>query len=268
MVGLTALAGGACARAGSSSRPETPAASIAEALRLTGTREGLEALARGLRGVVMAFTGADVLGDADVVGRLLEREITGERLYGAHAAHLAARFDGARFERLLAVLREPLSRRMTELEVAAAAVGPDTMTAWVASVRATDAGRERLALARRIDEATAGTETTLAVLVAAGRGAVRAFAAAIPPGAGDPLADFRDSVAKLEPEIREQTVASLAFTYREATVAEVARYAETLESELGRWFSRLQRESAVYAAEVVTEAALRRVLDARRAPRT
>lgn len=266
-MGLVALVGGGCAGAPRRAAPRGPAAVVAEALRLAGTREGLASLAKGMRGVVMGFAGADLFGDPDLVTRLLEEEITGERLYVAHAAHVATRFDAQRFERLLALLREPLPRRMTAMEVAAAGVEPDTVAAWASTVEATEAGRARLALARRIDDAIRGTEATLAVLVATGRGALRAFGAAIPPGPGDPLADFRATVAKLEPEIRAQTVASLAFTYRDATMDEIVQYAESLESELGRWFSRLQREGAVYAAEVVTEAAIRRILEARRAPR-
>ena len=268
MLGAAAYVAAGCARATRRTEPRTPAAMLAETLRLAGTREGLASLAKGMRGVVMGFSGAELFRDSELVTRILEREITGERLYMAHAAHVSTRFDAARFERLLVMLREPLARRMTAMEIAAASVEPETVAAWAATVEATEAGRARVALARRIDDAIGGTEATLAVLVATGRGAVRAFGGALAPGPGDPLADFRETVAKLEPEIRAQTVASLAYTYRDATMDEIVQYAQSLESELGRWFSRLQRESAVHAAEVVTEAAIRSVLDARRAPRT
>ena len=267
MTAIAVLLAAGCAGLTRPAEPRSPVAMIAEALRLAGTREGLASLATGMRGVVMGFSGADLFGDPDLVTRLLEREITAERLYDAHASHVATRFDRARFERLLALLREPLPRRMTAMEVAAAGVPPETVAAWAATAEATADGRARMQLARRIDEAIGGTEATLAVLVATGRGAVRAFGAAIPPGPGDPLAEFRETVAKLEPEIRAQTVASLAYTYRDATLDEIVRYAESLESDLGRWFSRIQRDAAAHAAEVVTEAAIRRILDARRAPR-
>jgi hypothetical protein len=267
VVGTVAALVAGCARATRPDEARSAAAMVGEALRLAGTREGLRSLAEAMRSVVSGLAGADRFGDADLVARVLEREITAHRLYEAHAAHAATRFDRARFERLLALLREPLTRLMTAMEIAAAGAGAETVAAWAATVQGTDAGRERLALGRRLDDAIGGTDATLEVLLATGRGAVRAFGAAVPPGSGDPLGEFRETVRKLEPEIREQTAASLAFTYRDATVAEIVRYAESLESELGRWFSRLQRDSAVYAAEVVTEAAIRRVLAARRAPR-
>lgn len=60
---------------------------------------------------------------------MLERELTAEKIQVAVAAHFLARFDAERFDRLLALLRDPLSRRMTEMEIASVSAALDAVEA-------------------------------------------------------------------------------------------------------------------------------------------
>jgi hypothetical protein len=247
---------------------EERAASVDTLLELAGTKPCLESMAKGLRPVVVSLSGVEVFGDRHLVEPVVEREVTMERLYAAVSGHLVEHYDAARFGLVARLLREPLIRRMTALEVASCSTESSTVAAWAASAGRTDAGRERLELARRIDTAVGATRATMDVLFGAGRGVLRAFAAIVPPGRRVSPDSFRADLARLEPDIRASTEAAIAYAYRDAPVTDIVRYAETLESETGRWFSQVQHRASVQAAERITETAMRRVLDVRRMPRT
>lgn len=272
IVMLVGLLFGGCASGAVPARdggpPRDRAAIVADILELAGTKPGLTSMAKGLRPVIANLSGVELFGDAHLVGPVLEREVTMERLYDAVHGYLVEHFDAPRFAAVERMLREPLIRRMTELEKAATASESATVTAWATSAATTESGRERLALARRIDTAVGATGATLEVLFGAGRGVLRAFAAFVPPGRRVSPDSFRADIARLEPEIRRSTEAAIAYAYRDASIGEIAQYAVVLESELARWFSDLQQRAAVRAAERVTESAMQRVIDVRRMPRT
>lgn len=267
MLGLVYVALAGCATAtGGQGAARPPSAVVAEVLDLSGVRQGTQSLESALRRIVAALSGTGMFGDAHVVRPVLEREITAERLFASIEAHVGREYDRERFDRLVVMLREPLVRRMTELEIASVEVSPDAVKAWHAAHGATDDGRARLAMARRIDEAVGATTVTMELLFAAGRGVVRALRTGLPPNRQLPLDYFRGDMSKLEPDTREETVISLAFTYRQASLDDVRRYAALLETDLARWFSALQRDAAVQAAESLAETAMRRLIDLRRAP--
>jgi hypothetical protein len=266
---LACLAVSGCAGAGPTAHSESSAraAAVADVLELSGAREAMPSLEGALRRIVIALSGAPTFGDARVVASVVDGVITADRLYAAMTASLDERYEPDRFARIRAMLREPLARRMTALEVASIAATPEVIAAWKTAHAASDEGRARLALARRIDAASGTTEATMGVLFAAGRGVVRAFSDGASPGARAPMERIREEMAKLEPETREETVNALAYTYRDAPLAEIARYAELHETELARLFGALLRDAAARAAERLSETAIRRLMDARRAPR-
>ena len=266
LLGLLCVALAGCAAAGSGQGARPSSAVVAEVLDLSGAREGAQSLESALRRIVGALSGAGTFGDADVVRAVIEREITAERLFASIESHVGREYDRERFDRLIDLLRQPLVRRMTKLEIASTAVSPENVKAWHAANGATEEGRARLALGRRIDAAVEATTVTMEVLFAAGRGVVSALRVGLPPNRQLPPDFFRSDLAKLEPDTREETVISLAFTYREASLDELRRYAELLETDLARWFSRMQRDAAVQAAEALSERAMRRLIDLRRAP--
>ena len=266
---LACLAVSGCAGMGltASSEPAARAILVADVLELSGTRAAMPAFEGAVRRVVTALSGAETFRDRHVVTPVVESVITADRLYAALTAHLDERYDAERFARIRAMLREPLARRMTALEVASIAATPEAIAAWKQTHGASDDGRARLALARRIDAASGTTDGIMGVLMAAGRGIVRAFSDGVPPGARAPLERIRDEMAKLEPQTRTETVDALAYTYRDAPLAEVARYAELYESEIARWFGSVLRDAVAGAAERLSETAIRRLMDTRRAPR-
>ena len=268
LIVLACLAATGCAAGPSTTRPDesarAPAEIVGEVLRLSGTREATQSFEGALRRVVTALAGGETFRDPHVVTPIVESTITANRIFDGLAAHLEERFDRDRFDRVVVALRQPLAQRMTALEVASATVSPEAIAAWKSRYAVTASGRERYALARRLDAATGATEATMGILYAAGRGAFRAVAGRADAPAPDAL---RAAMAKLEPETREETIDALAYAYREARIVEIEQYAESLETELGRWFSRLLSDAAARVAESLSETTIRRVMEARRAPR-
>src|SRR5687767_9700968 len=268
LIVLSCLAATGCAVGTSTARPDgavrAPAEVVGEVLRLSGTREATRSFEGALRRVVTALAGGETFRDPQVIAPIVESAITAPRILGGVTAHFEEHFDRDRFDRIVVTLRQPLAQRMTALEVASSTVPPEAIAAWKSQFAVTADGRLRYALARRLDAATGATEATMGILYAAGRGALRAVAGRADAPAPDAL---RAAMAKLEPEAREETVDALAYAYREASILEITQYAESLETELGRWFSRLLSDAAARVAESLSEATIRKVMEARRAPR-
>ncbi len=108
------------------------------------------------------------------------------------------------------------------------------------------------------------SESFLAIVGAAERGIATVLNDVLPPDrriTPDTIEQDRQHVA---PVIRSRLTASLVYMYRDAPVEDIERYAQTLESELDRWFTVLQRDTSARAAESIAETAMRRILDARR----
>jgi hypothetical protein len=247
---------------------QDPAAVIDEVLDLSGAREALVVMEKELREILGKFAEAGKLGEPDAIRVILEREITRDRLRALLAANLRASYEAARFEKLLALVRQPLSKRMTELEVAAMNATPDQMQVYAATAAKTEEGRERLRLGERLDAAMQATKSAPDALTGAMRGVARALNEILPPNqriTGEQLeADRR----RAEAEMQDAVKASLVYTYREATIDEITRYLGDLESELGQWWVGAQREAVLHAAQVVAESAMRQILQLRRLPRT
>ena len=268
LIAVACLVVGGCAAAGTvRPDPSKPVDVVTEVLRLSGTREATQSLEGALRRVLTALSGVETFRDPRVVAPIVDAAITANRIFAGLAAHFEEHFDAERLDRVVTLLRQPLSQRMVALEVAAITAPPETIVAWKRAQESTSEGRARFELARRIDAAAGATEATMGILYGAGRGAMRAFTDDSAPGARGPVEQLRAEMAKLEPETRAETVNALAYTYRDASLDEIRRYADLLETDLVRWFSRLQSAAAARVSETLSEAAIRRLMDARRAPR-
>lgn len=244
-----------------------PIAAIEEALAVSGVRQSMPSLGRFLRSVLVGLLDVERVGDGAAVTRILEEEITPARLETLIAAHVFAGFDAERVERFIALAGTPVWRRMLALEAAAAAASVDTIEAYVKTAEVTDDGRERLGLARRVDAVTTATETSLGVMFGALIGARRALNEILPPDKRVAPERLIADRSRMEPVTRAAVTASIVFMYREAAPAEIRRYIELLDSEVGRWFGRVHRDGAAGAAEILAEQAMRRIMAARaRAP--
>lgn len=244
-----------------------PAAVVEDVLKLSGLDDSLESLAMMVRRIVGDLSAADRVGDRALVTPLLEQEISPAKLRAAMTAHFTQHFDARTFEQLVGTLRTPLMRRITELEVASLRASDDAARAYVDAAARQPDGGERVRLAQRLETAMAATETVAAIIMAATRGSFTVLNPLLPPAQRVTPQALDADRGRLEPKLRPGLHAALAYTYREATLDEVRRYADYLEGD-GRWFVTLQRDATVRAAETTAEAAMRRLMRMRTAPRT
>jgi len=150
---------------------------------------------------------------------------------------------------------------MVELEMhASSPAAAAELQAFAAGLERAPPSEARLALVRRLDDATATTEIGFETLVAIAQEVARVIGAE------------RMSVAELESMMRSRadvhaviadiTLVTLLFTYRAVSDGELAAYVATWESDVGRWFSAVWRRAYLQAIQ----AAARRFAD--QMPRT
>ncbi|MCZ6747728.1 MAG: hypothetical protein O7D96_00455 [SAR324 cluster bacterium] len=172
---------------------------------------------------------------------------------------------GADLERLEAtkrLLQNPLSRRMTELELAAGGVeGQRRMREYAATLSENLPSEARKSVMEKLDTVTAGTEFATEMVALITMGVIRASDAAKPPGArADPrqLAIYMQQLRpRLSTQMRGLVLISNLFTYRSASDEEVRDYIDLLASRTGQWLvSTLTRsflEALSRAADVAVE---------------
>jgi len=152
--------------------------------------------------------------------------------------------EEARLERALALMASPVARRMAELEEAAARPEAQAeMGRFLAGLAAAPPPRERRELVRRVMAAQQAVEALLDLQEATFRGMVAAFNPALPPERrleGAELAEaLREMRRRSRPQVERFLEGSLLYTYREASDAELERYARLLERPEARWATRI-----------------------------
>ena len=149
------------------------------------------------------------------------------------SADLKNNYEQKRMQALLADLSAPAAKRMIQLEQALAS--PDTLAARIQL--ASQLSPERKELVKRIDAATrAGelaVETAFISMTALVRGMVGTQARKLV--AVDKAIDKQR--ATITANIRNSTFTNLAFSYKDASDAELDAYAKFCETENRKWFS-------------------------------
>ncbi len=151
-------------------------------------------------------------------------------------------------------LRSPLARAMTQLETAPS--DRQAMEQFVAALEEAPPPEARLALIRRLEEATDATESLLRLsgAMVTGMGSAMETSGTLKPG------EFADVVGrKREEYINEHrdefeatVLAHFLFTYRTVSDTELEPYVQFWESELGRWFNQLAFDALTHAVETAS----------------
>jgi hypothetical protein len=161
-------------------------------------------------------------------------------------ADLRKNFDQKRMQALLADMSTPAAKRMIELEQAAPA--QEELTRFARSQAASKLSAERKELIRRIDAATRASELALEAAFAS----MKAVALGIVGGEAQKSAAVDQVIEKQRAaataNIRNSTFANLAFTYRNASDADLEAQAKLYEGENSKWFSGIVYASLVEEA--------------------
>ncbi|MGH7229683.1 MAG: hypothetical protein ACREIH_10795 [Nitrospiraceae bacterium] len=153
-------------------------------------------------------------------------------------------------------LRTDLARKITKLEEQASTPQAiQQMGVFAKKLESSPPSQQRLGLARRIDLATDATELMLDITESSTFGLAMALDATLPPEQRQGEARLRVQMERQRQKLREtyqelSTVNSL-FTYQSLSDAEVERYVDFLESEVGTQYTTLANtalKDALYEA--------------------
>jgi hypothetical protein len=153
-------------------------------------------------------------------------------------------------------LRTDLARKITKLEEQASTPqAMQQMEVFAKKLESSPPSQQRLGLARRIDLATDATELMLDITESSTFGLAMALDATLPPDQRQGEARLRVQMERQRQKLREtyqelSTVNSL-FTYQSLSDAEVERYVDFLESEVGTQYTTLANtalKDALYEA--------------------
>lgn len=216
--------------------PKTADAAVTEVI----ARSGLDSFARQYReGALQSIDnppgGKSNLTPADqrAFREAAERALSDDKINTLLAEQLKRSFEPIQFGRFIALLRQPISAKMTKLE--AQVPQPEAVKQYMDSVKAKPPSQERRDLVQRIDVASGTSEWASEMSVVSLRSVVEGGLAASGEASKDALRGVEREMTQLRRQVQTQVHALLFYVYREASDAELKQYAELLESDTGRW---------------------------------
>ena len=216
--------------------PKTADAAVTEVI----ARSGLDGFAKQYRdGALQSIDnppgGKSKLTPADerAFREAAERALSDDKINNLLAEQLKRSFEPIQFGRFIALLRQPISAKMTKLE--AQVPQPEAVKQYMESLQAKPPSQERRDLVQRIDVASGTSEWASEMSVVSLRNVVEGGLAARGEASKDALRGVEREMTQLRRQVQTQVHALLFYVYREASDAELKQYAELLESETGRW---------------------------------
>ena len=169
----------------------------------------------------------------------MARSFTAEGFQNRVSADLSKNFDQKRMQALQKAFSTPAARTMVELERAGQA--PEDLAKFAQGAVATDAAR--VALVKRIDAATRASELAVETAFVSTKALSQGLA-----GEGTPRAAAMDKSIEKQREaqtrkIRDATLLSLAYSYKDASDADLEKYAALYETPDAKWFYGLVYDS-------------------------
>lgn len=171
-----------------------------------------------------------------------------KRVHGELTSELATK--------ALGWLRTDLARKITKLEERASTPQAiQQMQGFAKKLESSPPSQQRLGLARRIDLATDATELMLDITESSTFGLAMALDATLPPDQRQGEARLRVQMERQRPILREAyqqlSMVNTLFTYQSLSDAELERYVDFLESEVGTQYTTLANtalKDALYEA--------------------
>jgi len=173
----------------------------------------------------------------------LERSVVDDFKEHYDSAHAAAELE---------ILRAPLSRKMTKLEMAASAPeGRRQMENYAKALRSDPPGPERIALVKRLDRVTGTTDLGVDLLAAISMVNIRISNDFNPPEKRlnqDQLEQAADRMRKeMSGPVENSTLVSFLYMYRDVPDSELKEYVDLYDNETTEWFTHLVKGALVRA---------------------
>ena len=169
------------------------------------------------------------------IEKAVTESFTAQNFRDRLSANLKKNFEQKRMQALLADLSTPAAKRMIEMEQATPA--PEELSRFARSPAANMLSAERKQLIKRIDAATRASDLAIESAFVS----MKAVAMGIVGGQAQKAAAVDKAIEKQRASatanIRNATLVNLAFTYKDASDADLEGYAKFYEAENSKWLS-------------------------------
>jgi hypothetical protein len=230
------------------SAPANPDQLVDEVIVATGLAEQLNTMSTQIvTGITQGFASQPQASRAlsEEVGRIAAQSYTPDGFQQRVRDALKARYDEKHLSAMLATASTPVAKKMTKLELAQPS--ESELAAYAQSLVRNPLPAQRQALLEQLIEVnnTVGVGTEIALA------SMRALA--MSASGGDPrhAAEIDRTLESRRPalaaNIRKGALVPMAYTYRDASDAELTDYVKLYQSEHGKWFT------AVVSAAMVDE---------------
>lgn len=209
---------------------------IEDALLASGLKRQLDQLPQQLiAGVRQSGTQRASPALVKAIENAVAESFTAQGFHDRVSADLKKNFDQKRLQALLKDFSTPAAKRMIELEQVAPS--PEEFARFARSPAATRPSSQRASLIKRIDAATRASDLAVDVAFSS----MKAVASGIVgEGAGKAAAvdkAIEKQRAVATQKIRAATLLNLAFSFRDASDADLEAYATIYEAENSKWFT-------------------------------
>ena len=169
--------------------------------------------------------------------------------------HLNAEYEPERFAALVAMMKTPLAKKMTALEMAANTPQAQQEMMRMGNVIMGQAGSERLELVRKLDEAVSATEMAVDIQMMMARATVSNLNRIVPVAQRMTAMQIDQMLAQMRAQTlypaRQYTLLNMVYAYRSVSDDELRAYLELHQTDLGRWSIRLMRGAWMKVSEQV-----------------
>ncbi|TDI39567.1 MAG: hypothetical protein E2P02_18425 [Acidobacteria bacterium] len=222
------------------SRLPTSEAMVAEAVELVGLRRLTDEIATSAQGVARGVRHASF--PPEVLALATSQGFRADRLYEVAEKAFRSRASRLELSAALVWLRSQLARRK---RVSEADKSRDTRESFEAATMKNPPSRARLELVQRLDTASGTSEAAVEIQAA--------MMGALLEGLETPASAAATVVEQARPQFAAKTRGriqmSLLYTYKDVSDEELAENLRYLESENGRWLSRVVLKSLCAAME-------------------
>jgi hypothetical protein len=191
------------------------------------------------------------------IEKAVAESFTTQNFHKRLSADLKKNFEQKRMQALLGDLSTPAAKRMIELEQATPA--QEDLTRFTRAQAANKLSPARKELIKRIDAATRASELAIEAAFVSMKAVAMGIAREQAQKAAAVDKAIEKQRASATANIRNSTFASLAFTYRNASDADLETHAKLYETENSKWFSGIVFASLLEEASSAAEKAGERV---------
>ncbi len=179
--------------------------------------------------------------------------------------YLRHHYDAERYRELLAMLKQPLVKKMTELELQSQTPAAQQELMQFANVMMGQVSPERLALMQRLDRSLQATEISVDMQVMMARATMEGINTLVPAAQRVPPEQLDQMLEQMRMQAiyptRQGTLVQFVYAYRPVTDEELLSYIELNETELGQWTTELFRNGWIAVTEGVSARLAKKMSD-------